>query len=141
MKKLTLLAILAVVATGPAYAGGFSGDAVIGGAVGGATGAAIGSAVGGRDAAIIGGLLGGALGVAAATDDRRHYRGPAPVHYRAEPVYYRAAPEPVYYRPEPVYIRPEPVVYYQPAREVRVYDGYRHDRRHEHEYHREHRDW
>lgn len=85
MKKIGFIVILTSALAGQAQAGGWNGDALLGGAVGGAAGAAIGSALGGRDAAIVGGLLGGATGVAVATRDydRRHA---APVYYRPAPV-------------------------------------------------------
>ncbi len=72
MKKIGLFVLLTAGLLGQAQAGGWSSDAMVGGALGGATGAAVGSAVGGRDAAIVGGLLGGAVGVAMAT----HYNQP-----------------------------------------------------------------
>lgn len=88
MKRLSLiLAATAALLSGHAHAGGWNGDAVLGGALGGAAGAAIGSAMGGRDAAIIGGLLGGAAGVAVAN----HYDRPRAV--RHEYVYRSHAPQ------------------------------------------------
>ncbi|QEL64870.1 hypothetical protein OTERR_13940 [Oryzomicrobium terrae] len=100
----------------PALAhGGFSGDAVIGGALGGAAGAAVGSAVGGRDGAIVGGALGAATGVVVSGSRPSYYAPPRPAYVYGPPPVVYAPPPPVYvvpaYAPRPVYA---PYPYYGP---------------------------